>query len=71
MGYITIVVKAFFFPRHMDCDLVSGLKKSLLGCQALFSFFVLAMYFDAEAGGAFGVIVYKLNVMILNKILPS
>jgi len=56
MGYITIVVKAFF-PRHMGCDLVSGLKKSLLGCQALFSFFVLAMYFDAEAGGAFGVIV--------------
>ena len=46
-----------FFPRHMGCDLVSGLKKSLLGCQPLFSFFVLAMYFDAEAGGAFGVIV--------------
>ena len=49
--------QGIFFPRHMGCDLVSGLKKSLLGCQPLFSFFVLAMYFDAEAGGAFGVIV--------------
>jgi hypothetical protein len=56
MGYITIVVKSFS-PRHMGCDLASVLKKSLLGCQALFSFFILAMYFDAESGGAFGVIV--------------
>jgi len=55
MGYITIVVKTFFFLGTWV--VIYGLKKSLLGCQALFSFFVLAMYFDAEAGGAFGVIV--------------